>query len=539
MRSYENDLARLSLVGVVDFEQALTAAAADGGEAAQEHIAAGMPAMVVETVYPGLLSEHSTVSTRLFLPVRKVKQKANKLRNSFSEDILSSTTSRNILSMTFRQVVMQQLGNLRLVLFSPGTERNMEDLENSREVPAYFTLSSSDERVISVLAEVICISALESTERHFLENSIGKTSSNFFNWFQNPKRVVSEDSSVMMYKLFEDEIIQNAKSLLENFNSTKANYKPVLTESKICWWTSSAYSKLEKIGGPEFCNWTSEYVPAYKLQIDADKLKDVKFEGWKKSTENRWEVLLTHSQMVELASVLDMYYEDLYTLPNKRLSCGVVAKLPNLPKNKKSSSLLKMFSVSLASGILLITISIMGQFFLPHLRTGRNPTNNLSLSISSSAIEYGQEQPLEYSKVEPFCISIVTKIKDTFSWSGGVMTETNFGAWIGDLPIYLRKVGETNYNSEDISTSSAQDIASYQVVSSINGEIVGFQPTNRVAVNHWAANPLAKELYGRKKLSPGFMEPGLKIRYPGEVVIIELLMSANPDSRFALARPGQ
>lgn len=42
-----------------------------------------------------------------------------------------------------------------------------------------------------------------------------------------------------------------------------------------------------------------------------------------------------------------------------------------------------------------------------------------------------------------------------------------------------------------------------QVVLSAGGKIVGFQPTSRVAVNQWAANPLAKELYGGRKLSPG------------------------------------
>lgn len=42
-----------------------------------------------------------------------------------------------------------------------------------------------------------------------------------------------------------------------------------------------------------------------------------------------------------------------------------------------------------------------------------------------------------------------------------------------------------------------------QVVLSEDGKIVGFQPTSRVAVNQWAANPLAKELYGGRKLSPG------------------------------------
>lgn len=41
------------------------------------------------------------------------------------------------------------------------------------------------------------------------------------------------------------------------------------------------------------------------------------------------------------------------------------------------------------------------------------------------------------------------------------------------------------------------------MVLSIDGKIIGFQPLSRVAINHWAANPLAKELYGGKKLSPG------------------------------------
>lgn len=65
VRIYENDSARLTLVGAVDFQQALTAAAADGGQAADEHIESGMPAMVVETVFPGSSDDHSTVSTRL------------------------------------------------------------------------------------------------------------------------------------------------------------------------------------------------------------------------------------------------------------------------------------------------------------------------------------------------------------------------------------------------------------------------------------------------------------------------------------------
>lgn len=65
VRTYENDLARLSLFGAVGFDQALTAAAADGGQAANEHVVSGIPAMVVETVFPGPSGERATISTRL------------------------------------------------------------------------------------------------------------------------------------------------------------------------------------------------------------------------------------------------------------------------------------------------------------------------------------------------------------------------------------------------------------------------------------------------------------------------------------------
>lgn len=65
VRAYENDLGRLTIVGDVDLDQALTAAAAGGGEAADEQIAHGLDAMVAETVFPGHSDEHNTISTWL------------------------------------------------------------------------------------------------------------------------------------------------------------------------------------------------------------------------------------------------------------------------------------------------------------------------------------------------------------------------------------------------------------------------------------------------------------------------------------------
>uniref|UniRef100_A0A7N0REG6 Uncharacterized protein n=1 Tax=Kalanchoe fedtschenkoi TaxID=63787 RepID=A0A7N0REG6_KALFE len=548
VRTYENDLGRLSLVGAVDFQQALTAAAADGGEAAAEHMNSGISAMVVETVYPGTSGERSTISTRLFLPTRNVLEKARNLRGSITEEMVSATGSKNILAMTFKQVVLHQVWSFELALFNPGCERDMNELDNPREAEAACTLSSSDEKVISAIAEVICKFVLDNTERSFVENSFGKSVNGFLPWFWKPKRIISRDNAAIMYKLNDYAISQNAKKLLEMFNSTKEEYKPVGRKLNFFWAKSPVYAELERIGGLEFSSWVSEYIPAYKLEIDADELGEVKFEGWKSSEGNRWEILLTHSQLIEMANVLDMYYEDVYTLPDKELPSDVMTNLMNLPKPKRNFSFFKTLSVSIASGILLFTIGVLGRLYLPHFYNEKRIIGSDRLPPATSEADYTRNESVDQKKLEGLCISVVEKIKDSCSLPEEIKVESGVGAWIGEVPQYLNsadtrsdEISTVDSNKEkndaDASSPSVEDIASYQVVLTLDGKIVGFQPTSRVAVNHWAANPLAKELHGGRNLSPGILEPGLSIPFPNEVVVIELLMSVNPKAPFALARP--
>ncbi|PWA51677.1 hypothetical protein CTI12_AA462180 [Artemisia annua] len=550
VRSYENDLGRLSVVGDVEIEQGLTAAAADGGVAADEHLENGLDVMVAETVFPGHCDEHSTISTRLFLPTRKVKERAKSLRNYLrGKDLFSGTTPTNILAMTFRQVTLRQLWSFELVLFTPGTTRNMKDLANIREVPASFTFSSSDEQAISMLAEVISVSALESTKKDFLDNSLGRSSYNIFRLFQKPEKISSRDSSVILYKVLEDEVIESAKSLFEKFKSMKAGYKPKETTLKFNWWPWSVFSKLEKIGGREFSAWVSEYVPAYRLQIDSEKLRDLKFEGWKESAKNRWEVLLTHSQMVCLANILDMYYEDLFTLPNKKLPYNAAAKTTNMRMKKKSNSWLKMLSTVIISGCFIVAVSVMGRIYMPRFHNGQRHIggNHQPQSPHTGSIRLWS---MDSSTLEDVCVSIVKKIQAVYGWSGDIRKESGGGVSTGELPEYMRRLIQVDSSDKDILPTltptdksdeellaSGQKIASYQIVLSSEGKIVGFQPTSLLAVNNWASNPLTEELYGRKKLSPGFFEPSLQIKPPTEVVLLELVMSEISGSHFVLVRP--
>ncbi|KAL5715839.1 hypothetical protein ACHQM5_017606 [Ranunculus cassubicifolius] len=269
--------------------------------------------------------------------------------------------------------------------------------------------------------------------------------------------------------------------------------------------------------------------------------------------------------MIELADILDMYYEDIYTIPSKQLSCGVISDITKLSKNKNSTSLW----IKLVVGCLfVVSISILAQVFRSRFY-GVKKAPEEHFSVPSSVTERYHVPVADVSEMENLCVMIVEKIKNGVGWPGGIESDAKHGAWSGELPNYFRKLHDGDMLEElsrrglDINTisnadvsspvdtsstlvlpsvqpdmkTSAQDIASYQVVLTKDGKVVGFQPTSRVAVNHWASNPLANELYNSRKLTPGIIEPGLKLPKPDEIILIELLMSVNPESWFAFARP--
>ncbi|KAL4204709.1 hypothetical protein AMTRI_Chr01g111230 [Amborella trichopoda] len=577
VRTYENDLGRMIVTGEVDLEQALTAAAADGGEAAKEHMDSGIATMVIETVYPESSGEHGTISTRLFLPARKVEEKARKLRNSLTADILSTTSSRNVLAMTFRQVVLQQIWSFELLLFEPGSERNMEELANPREIPAFCTLSSSDIKVLPVLAEVVCSRALESIKDDFLGNSMGASPKNFLHRFQKPRVIASSDSAIFIEELPQKLVVSNAKNLVENIRSSNGGQEMMENSSNNSWWLSSRPPRLKTIDGSELESWIGEYIPTHRLLIDADKFTNLKYQGWKNREDNRWEVHLSHSQMVDLAYILDMYYEDRYTLPGKHFPFRLATNVSYTPKSKRSLQLWKALSITLAGGLILVSIRILAQLCHPFFwRIGSPRTESYSILSDSSASNETKPSIISENstnELEPLSIMVIQKIKDSLEWPGDINTDGDIGAWTGEMPSHLSSIApeyvlESEADNEgiittdadlenastrmdlsenssqakpnlDIQASNALDIAAYEVMLSREGKVVGFQPTNRLAVNHWASNPLAKSLYGERKLSPGFWEPRLKIQRPERFILLELLISVDPDFQFALARPVQ
>jgi hypothetical protein len=64
------------------------------------------------------------------LQAQEVKDKATKIKKQFGSEFFSENEpgSETMLAMAFKQVVMQRLSNFRLEVFSPGSERDFQDL---------------------------------------------------------------------------------------------------------------------------------------------------------------------------------------------------------------------------------------------------------------------------------------------------------------------------------------------------------------------------------------------------------------------------
>ncbi|VAI52965.1 unnamed protein product [Triticum turgidum subsp. durum] len=555
-RCYEAGLARLEVSGAARREQAVAAAAAaDGGAAAEAHLGAGSEAMVMEAFLPGA---GGAASTRVILQAKEVKEKAAKIKKDFGDNIFSENEpdSDSILAMALKQVVMHKLSNYRLEIFSPGSGRNVHDWSKPRKVPVDFSISSSDGKLLSSLAEAIFSCVIEDTEKSYLGGTGGL--------FQTQKLNCSSDSTVCIHRISEAEVASNARRCLESFNLTKSSHQ--VGTSKNAWWPAPKYGRLAEIGGPDFVLWAHEFVPSYKLQINANAFENTKLEGCHELVNNRWEVPISHFQLVELGNVVDMYFEDQFTVPGKTFRSHWNAEPSKIRRN--NGYLNNLFSFLAGSSVIFI-VGIVAQLCWPQSLKGKRLFMGSSPTPSSHSY-CSDVHSLDNSEVRSYCISIVKKIKDSCGCPGDIVVDENIGAWIGELPDcfkainlgdnaasddaqYSRTVIKENKNplvltptemtshleTNDNSQESLQNIASFQVVMSEEGNLVGFQPTSRLAVNHWAKNPLAALLYEGRKLSPAFLEPRLKISRPAKVVPIELLMSVNSESFFALARPVQ
>lgn len=72
--------------------------------------------------------------------------------------------------------------------------------------------------------------------------------------------------------------------------------------------------------------------------------------------------------------------------------------------------------------------------------------------------------------MDSFCGLLVNKLKDAYCWEGEITLESSIGAWIGEVPDYLKETSRAKAAEDHIvkfnedAKASAQDIATYQVI---------------------------------------------------------------------------
>ena len=79
-------------------------------------------------------------------------------------------------------------------------------------------------------------------------------------------------------------------------------------------------------------------------------------------------------------------------------------------------------------------------------------------------------------QLDACCSTLVKKIRDCYGWNGDVNLEPSIGAWIGEIPVYLKHGDKAVSNGSDVFTSDVfvktekelecpvPEIASYQVL---------------------------------------------------------------------------
>jgi hypothetical protein len=159
---------------------------------------------------------------------------------------------------------------------------------NPYQVPVDFSISSSDGKLLSALAEAILSCVIEDTEKNYLGGTGGL--------FQIRKPNCSSDSTVCIHRIAEAEVANNARRCLERFDLAKSSHE--VGKPKSAWWPAPKYGSLEEIGGPDFVLWAHEFIPSYKLQINAAAFKNTELKGCHELTNNRREVLVSHFQLV-------------------------------------------------------------------------------------------------------------------------------------------------------------------------------------------------------------------------------------------------
>jgi len=442
IRVFKNDLCRLEITGDAIPWQAIAAMAADGGLTAAEELAKGKSLMTIETLIPGRSADHSSISTKLLAPTRVVAQRSRTIWAREQQQFSSGSA----FGSAFQSVVMQQLLQFQLCFYIPGTSRDMEDLAHEQEAEIMAKIEGLDGDALENLARAVCTYALkyrkenEQQQQEVLEESI---------WSRLTTQLYKQNqpvSAVHICPLSTAEMLGYKERFSKETSSLGDRHRDGvhLDQPSRTWWPKAAPAGFVLQKGWEA--QVNEYLPVHKLEVDVDKLHVQVFGGQKTNAHSIWEIHLSHAQMVDLADVLDMYYEDDVTCPGKVLLTDVDLKVPHHSWSKVTQAIWVAGLSGVVGGVLLICLLVAARLrgiSITHARDLQSSPVSLTALTHSSFLHKwkgnrSKREPLmpknkdvSDKELEILCGLVVGILKDSFKWPYDIESRPGQGAWIG------------------------------------------------------------------------------------------------------------
>lgn len=574
LRSFENDLCVLELMGDATAGEALAALASDGGRTAEQELASGKSLMTIDVTVSGTVGERNTVSTRILAPTRQVAERARSDRKKKKGKRAGDGAFR-----TLEFVLMRQVLRFELQMRRPGHVREVGKEMGPSETET--RMVSSDAKVLDALAGAVSSHAVACMKEYTTEKvQKGRWIPRFWS---GEKWSPGRASPVRLRMLSTSEVSALVKGL--ELPPPEARREGEIVRESHDWWPlhSGASTALGHVENA----WVREYVPVHMLQIDLGMV-EIEVEGWDKTGANRvCTLLLTHAQMVELANVLDCYYADVFTGPDKKLVTHIDLKVPFGARSRlmlAATMAVAAFFVGCAVLVGCLVAARLNRINLPPVDGSSMPsalsafTNRKSKSSAKRKLYLPINEELPVKEMEVLCRVVVAMIKDGVGWTEEIQSRAGEGAWMGaDLTQWVKpddkdlvnaptetssQQGESNLPGEEATDNSGdtalsfisgdtrladdwesppplEKVLRYQVVLSRDGEVIGFSPLNIAAIRMWAQLPLAEALHKGKKVKASLFERVPKYNGPPEdAVVIELLYRDNDDGASSVtARP--
>ena len=342
-RTYRKSLASLRVTGEALSLQVNAALAADGGRTAAQELAQGKTMLVIETYNPGRFSEGSIVSTKLQAPTLSVLKRAKLMPKK--EKQLSP--SGRAFAIAFQAVRLLKLSKFELCFFKPGT---MKGIDEYKEGDVVGFLEVFDASTLSEIAKGVCSYALASVKDNAEQrvNVKGFGSKLFQNW-QKVKHTTVETSSVKISTLTESEVLAHVEKIVQEKSLVGASMG--LRQHRSWWDRPVATQAVVKTGVD--AQLVDEFVPAHalKFKLPSNNLEAV---GLQKTDDTSCTIHLTHTQMMDLADVLDLYCGDPYTGSGESVSISI--ELPRRSWNKTALTVAVVALASALGGALLLGI---------------------------------------------------------------------------------------------------------------------------------------------------------------------------------------